>query len=594
MNNDRADSGTAKIKILSRLGVFFKPYKATMLLAFVVLLVAAASALALPLAIRQIVDQGFFVKQQATIDRYFLVMLVIVVVMSVFSAARYYLVMWLGERIVADIRIALYCHVLNMDPLFYETTPTGEVLSRLTTDTTLVQSVVGAGLSVTLRSTLLLLGSLFMLTMTSAQLTGLILVIVPLVLVPIIFFGRKVRHLSRVNQDCIAESSALAGETLNAIPLVQAYGLEAYSTQRFNDSVATAFSTARQRLIARALLAAFTIFIVFAAIMAIIWLGTRFVMTGQLTVGELSQFLIYAIMVATNTASLSEVWGDMQRAAGALERILQLLKRQSGLKLAEQPLAISPSTVEHIRFDRVFFNYPSRPEQPALENFSLTIARGESVALVGPSGAGKSTVLQLLLRFYDPQQGAITLGGIDITQADISQLRSAIGVVPQDTVIFAANVMENIRLGRLDATDEEIMQAAQAAAADEFIQRLPDGYNTFLGERGIRLSGGQRQRIAIARAILKNPPVLLLDEATSALDAESEKLVQEAMEQLMKNRTTLVIAHRLATVLKADRIVVMEHGRIVAIGKHQELLKQGGIYARLAALQFGEALLFAK
>ena len=502
--------------------------------------------------------------------------------------------MWLGERIVADIRITLYRHVLNMDPLFYETTPTGEVLSRLTTDTTLVQSVVGAGLSVTLRSTLLLLGSLFMLAITSAQLTGLILVIVPLVLVPIIFFGRKVRRLSRINQDCIAESSALAGETLNAIQLVQAYGLESFSSERFNDSVAMAFSTARQRLKARALLAAFTIFIVFAAIMAIIWLGTRFVMTGQLTVGELSQFLIYAIMVATNTASLSEVWGDMQRAAGALERILQLLKRQSGLRLAEHPLSISPSIVEHIQFDKVFFHYPSRPGQHALENFSLTIAPGESVALVGPSGAGKSTVLQLLLRFYDPQQGTITLGDIDITLADIGQLRSAIGIVPQDTIIFAANVMENIRLGKLDATDAEIMQAAQAAAADEFIQRLPDGYNTFLGERGIRLSGGQRQRIAIARAILKNPPVLLLDEATSALDAESEKLVQEAMEQLMKNRTTLVIAHRLATVLKADRIVVMEHGRIVAIGKHQELLKQGGIYARLAALQFGEAHLFTE
>jgi len=317
-------------------------------------------------------------------------------------------------------------------------------------------------------------------------------------------------------------------------------------------------------------------------------------MTGQLTVGELSQFLIYAIMVATNTAALSEVWGDMQRAAGALERILQLLKRQSGLRLPEQPLPISPSNVEHIHFDKVFFHYPSRPRQHALENFSLTIAPGETVALVGPSGAGKSTVLQLLLRFYDPQQGAITLGGIDITQADISQLRSAIGIVPQDTVIFAANVMENIRLGKLDATETEIMQAAHAAAADEFIQHLPDGYDTFLGERGIRLSGGQRQRIAIARAILKNPPVLLLDEATSALDAESEKLVQEAMEQLMKNRTTLVIAHRLSTVLKADRIVVMEKGRIVAIGKHQELLSQPGIYARLAALQFGETHLFTE
>ena len=592
MSIEPADSGSAKIKTLSRLWTFFKPYKSRLLLAFVVLVIAAGSALSLPLVIRKIVDQGFFVNQQATIDRYFLVLLGIVVVMSVFTAARSYLVMWVGERIVADLRTTLYQHVLNMDPLFYETTPTGEVLSRLTTDTTLVQSVIGAGLSVTLRSTLLLLGSLFMLAITSAQLTGYILVIVPLVVAPIIFFGRKVRRLSRLNQDCIAESSALAGETLNAMQLIQAYSLELFSSERFNDSVARAFSTARQRLKAHALLAAFAIFIVFAATMAVIWLGTRFVMTGQLTVGELSQFLIYAIMVATNTASLSEVWGDMQRAAGALERILQLLKLQSGLRLAKHPLSISPSTVQHIQFDKVFFHYPSRPGQHALENFSLTIAPGETVALVGPSGAGKSTVLQLLLRFYDPQQGTIMLGDIDIAQADIGKLRSAIGIVPQDTVIFAANVMENIRLGKLDATAAEIMLAAQAAAADEFIQCLPDGYNTFLGERGVRLSGGQRQRIAIARAILKNPPVLLLDEATSALDAESEKLVQAAMEQLMKNRTTLVIAHRLATVLKADRIVVMDHGRIVAIGKHPELLQRGGIYARLAALQFGENHLF--
>ena len=582
-------SGTAKIQILKQLSFFFKPYRLRMFLAFVVLIIAAGSALSLPLAIRQIVDQGFFVNQQARIDYYFLTILAIVVVMSVFSAFRYYLVMWLGERIVADIRTRLYRHLLNMDPLFYETTPTGEVLSRLTTDTTLVQSVVGAGLSMTLRSLLLLIGSLFMLAITSAKLTGLILVIVPLVLVPILFFGRRVRRLSRLNQDCIAESSALAGETLNAIQLVQAYCLEAFSSERFDHSVEMAFSTARQRLKARALLTAFTIFIVFTAIMAIIWMGTRFVMTGLLTVGELSQFLIYAIMVATNTAALSEVWGDMQRAAGALERILQLLKQPSGLLLAEQPLSISPSTVEHIEFDKVCFHYPSRPEQHALDNFSLTLSPGESVALVGPSGAGKSTVLQLLLRFYDCQHGTIRLGGIDITQANINELRSAIGIVPQDTIIFAANVMDNIRLGRLDATEAEIRSAAQAAAADEFIQRLPEGYQTFLGERGIRLSGGQRQRIAIARAILKNPPVLLLDEATSALDAESEKLVQEAMEQLMKNRTTLVIAHRLATVLKADRIVVMEHGRIAAIGKHQELLTQGGLYARLAALQFGHS-----
>ncbi|MCD2452624.1 ATP-binding cassette domain-containing protein [Methylicorpusculum oleiharenae] len=588
MNEPIARLASTKIKIFSRLSVFFKPYKFRMLMAFVALVIAAASSLSLPLVIRNIVDQGFFVNQQAVIDRYFLILLAIVVVMSLFSALRYYLVMWLGERIVADIRSTLYQHVLAMDSVFYEETPSGEVLSRLTTDTTLVQSVVGAGLSVTLRSLFLLMGSLFMMTLTSPELTGLIVVIVPLVIFPIIFFGRKVRYLSKINQDSIAQSSAIAGETLNAIHLVQAYVLETYHSSRFNDSVATAFSTARRRLKARALLSAFALFIVFSAIMTVIWIGARFVMAGQLTVGELSQFMMYAIIVASNTASLSEVWGDVQRAAGAMERILQLLNQLPALKRVEHPKVMNPLTIDRIQFDRVYFSYPSRSEHYALEDFSLMIEPGETVALVGPSGAGKSTVFQLLLRFYDTQHGSIRLGGTNIAEADIDQLRRSIGIVPQDTVIFAADVMENIRMGKLDATDAEIKAAAKAAAADEFISHLPDGYDTFLGERGIRLSGGQRQRIAIARAILKNPPILLLDEATSALDAESEKWVQAAMEQVMKNRTTLVIAHRLATVLNADRIVVMDKGKIVANGTHQELLKQGGLYARLAALQFGD------
>lgn len=588
MNEPIARVASAKIKIFSRLSVFFKPYKFRMLMAFVALVIAAASSLSLPLVIRNIVDQGFFVNQQAVIDQYFLILLAIVVVMSLFSALRYYLVMWLGERIVADIRSTLYQHVLAMDPVFYEETPSGEVLSRLTTDTTLVQSVVGAGLSVTLRSLFLLMGSLFMMTLTSPELTGLIVVIVPLVIFPIIFFGRKVRYLSKINQDSIAQSSAIAGETLNAIHLVQAYVLETYHSGRFNDSVATAFSTARRRLKARALLSAFALFIVFSAIMTVIWIGARFVMAGQLTVGELSQFMMYAIIVASNTASLSEVWGDVQRAAGAMERILQLLNQLPALNRVEHPKVMNPLTIDRIQFDQVHFSYPSRSEHYALEGFSLTIEPGETVALVGPSGAGKSTVFQLLLRFYDPQHGSIRLGGTNVAEADIDQLRRSIGIVPQDTVIFAADVMENIRMGKLDATDAEIKAAAKAAAADEFISHLPDGYDTFLGERGIRLSGGQRQRIAIARAILKNPPILLLDEATSALDAESEKWVQAAMEQVMKNRTTLVIAHRLATVLNADRIVVMDKGKIVANGTHQALLKQGGLYARLAALQFGD------
>ena len=567
---------------------FFKPYKFRLLIAVFVLIIAAAAALALPIAIKLIIDQGYLLQQPEKLNRYFILLLAIVAVMAVFSAIRYYLVMWLGERIVADIRSKLYQHILKMEPAFFETTRTGEVLSRLTTDTTLVQSVVGAGISVTLRNTLLLIGSLVMLSVTNLELTGLILIIVPLILLPLLFFGRKIRRLSKKNQDCIADTSGIAGETFNAIHVLQSYNLENHYSQRYNTSVENAFATARYRLLARALLSAFAIFIVFSGLMAIIWLGAQWVQEGKISLGELSQFLLYGVMVATNTASLSEVWGDIQRAAGAMERILELLKSEPTIVSITNALSIPKTAPEAISFNNIVFNYPSRPKQHALHNFSLTIEPGETVALVGPSGAGKSTVFQLLLRFYDIQQGEIKINGQNIAQVELHELRQHIAIVPQETSIFAASVLENIRFGNPDATDKDIKTAAKAAAADEFINQLPDGYNTYLDERGLRLSVGQRQRIAIARAILKNAPVLLLDEATSSLDAESEQLVQLALEHLMQNRTTLVIAHRLATVLKADRIVVLNYGEIVAIGSHQELIEQKGLYAKLAALQFGK------
>ena len=586
MSHKTDKSSPYKHKVLAQLAVFFKPYRYRIFFAFIALTISAGATLTLPWAVRIIIDQGFFVEHAATIDRYFLVLFAIVMIIAVFSATRFYLVMWLGERIVADIRIAVYQHVIHMDPNFFEVTRTGEVLSRLTTDTTLLQSVVGAGFSISLRMSFMLIGSLVMLTITSPQLTGFILLLIPVVIFPLLIYGKKIRRLSRITQDYVAESSAIAGETLNAIHTLQSYVLEKYYSSRFAHSVEKAFASGRRRLKARALLSAFAILIVFSTVMGVIWIGTQFVIADKMSVGELSQFLIYAFILATSTAALSEVWGEVQKAAGAMERLLELLHSRQSLQAPEHPVPLQINTVEQLRFDRVNFQYPSRPEQHALQNFTLDISPGETIALVGPSGAGKSTVFQLLLRFYDPQQGTISLGDINIAKTDIQQLRQQMGIVPQETVIFATDVMENIRIGNPEVSDEKILAAAKAAVADQFIRQLPEGYNTFLGERGTRLSGGQRQRIAIARAILKNPPILLLDEATSSLDAESEKQVQEAMEHLMQGRTTLIIAHRLATVLKSDRIVVMEHGQILAIGKHQDLLKTCKLYARLAELQF--------
>ena len=583
-----AQSATPKAVIgpLTRLWQFISPYRSKLALAMVVLVIAAAAALVLPVAVRQMIDLGFSRANTEHIDRYFLLLFGVAAVLGLFTAARFYLVSWLGERVVADIRTAVYKHVIGMSPAFFEVTRTGEVLSRLTTDTTLIQVVVGTSMSMALRNILLLSGGMVMLAITSLRLTGYTVGLLLVVVLPIILFGRKVRKLSRATQDRVADSSALAGEKLNAIPTVQAFTQTQGEAARFAESVEASFATALRRIRARAALTAIMIVMVFGAIVLVLWLGARAVLDGTMTAGELSQFVLYAVMVASGIGALSEVWGDVQRAAGATERLLELLAARPEIIAPAHPVALPPPRGE-VTIEHVTFNYPSRPDHPSLADVTIAVRSGETVAVVGPSGAGKSTLFQLLLRFYDPQQGRVLLDGVDIADADPDAVRARIGIVPQDTVIFSTDAMENIRYGRAEATDAEVQAAAQAAIADEFIERLPEGYRTFLGERGVRLSGGQRQRIAIARAILKNPPVLLLDEATSALDAESERQVQAALENLMKNRTTLVIAHRLATVRKATRIIVLEDGRIVATGTHDSLVAGSGLYARLAALQFG-------
>ena len=575
-----------QVKPLSRSLPFLRPYTGRILFALTCLTIAALAALAMPVSIRLVIDHGFSGENGRSLDIYFIALLLLSLIYALSSSLRYYTVMWIGERAVADIRSAVYEHVIKMDPTFFEVTKSGEVLSRLTTDTTLVQSLVGAGVSIALRSAFILAGSLVMLFVTSSRLSILLFGLLPVVVLPVWFYGRKVRKLSRETQDRVADSSGIAGEVLNAIQVVQAFTMESLQSRRFSDAVERSFQAARRRLSVGALLSGLIVLTAFSAIVIVLWTGARFVIDGSISAGTLVQFLFYATLVAGSTTAIGEVWSDVQRAAGAMERLMGILDRRPAITSSSESRPFPVPGNNHVVMDDVSFNYPSRPSQLALDGFSLDITPGETLALVGPSGAGKSTVFQLLLRFYDPSSGAIRLDGIDIRETDLRELRRRIGIVPQHTVLFAGSVLENIRFGKPRAADEEVINAAVAAHADQFIRQLPQGYQTVLGEKGARLSGGQQQRIAIARAVLKDPPILLLDEATSSLDAESESLLQRALQGLMVNRTVIVIAHRLATVKKVGRIIVMDKGRIVDSGSHDSLTAKEGLYARLAELQF--------
>ncbi|MFC7333329.1 ABC transporter transmembrane domain-containing protein [Rhodocista pekingensis] len=576
------------LKPLRRLLPFLTPYRGAIALACLSLLVAAGTVLGLGKGLQYLVDQGIAQADGAVLDQALLVLLSVIVLLGASTFGRFYLVSFVGERVVADLRKTVFDHIVSLSPAFFEVTRTSEVQSRLTTDTTLLQVVVGSTISIALRNSLLLVGGIVLLVVTSPKLAGMVLLVVPAVVLPIVVFGRRVRALSRASQDRVADVAQAVDEALGGIRTVQAFCRETLERQRFSSRVEDAVSVAMDRVRARAWLTMLVIVLVFGAIGTVLWIGGHAVISGEISAGELSAFIFYAVVVAGAVGALSEVMGDLARAAGATERLFDLLATEPEIRAPADPKPLPRPAEGAVRFDNVVFHYPSRPRDAALNGLELEVRPGETVALVGPSGAGKSTVFQLLLRFYDPRSGRILLDGVDIREADPAEVRARIGIVPQDPVIFSTNAMENIRYGRPEASDAEVREAARAAHALDFLEALPQGFDTFLGEKGVRLSGGQRQRVAIARALLRNPPLLLLDEATSALDAESERAVQEALEDLMKDRTTLIIAHRLATVLNADRIVVLDAGRVVASGTHAELLRQEGLYARLAALQFDQ------
>ena len=586
MTESSTETRSGRFAALRLLLPYFRPYRTLLAGWLAFLALSSLATLSLPIAVRLMIDHGFARADPSRLNASFIGLFAVAVVMALATAARYFCVSVLGEKVVADLRRRLYAHLLTLDQAFFERTRVGELVSRLGTDTELVQTVVSSSISVALRGVVTAVGGAIMLVVTSPRLAGYAALVIPLVMLPIVLAGRRQRKLARANQDRVADAAAIANETLNAMYAVQAYAREPVETARYDGAIARSLASARRRIAQRAGLTALVIQLIFGAITLVLWSGARSVVAGALDPGVLSQFVLYAVISAGSIGGLTEVWSEISRASGAMERIGELMATQADIRSPAQPVELPRPVRGAIRFDHVEFRYPSRPETAALHDFSLDIAPGESVALVGPSGAGKSTVFHLLLRFYDPQHGTIRIDGADLKTLALPELRGSIALVPQDTVIFGASARDNIRFGKIDADDGSVVAAAKAAEADEFLAAQPDGYDAHLGERGVRLSGGQQQRIAIARAVLKDAPILLLDEATSNLDAHSEAAIQHAFERVMRGRTTLIIAHRLATVQKADRIVVMDGGRIVAQGSHAELMRQGGLYSELARLQF--------